>query len=105
CRDEPNPDNSEIQGCVAVINTENHTLVKKIFGVGHAPHGISIDRSGQRIFVSSENLGGKDEVPHPIEGISGPSGKYHLIDMGTLEVVKEMERQLGIFPSGLVISD
>jgi DNA-binding beta-propeller fold protein YncE len=105
CRDEPHPTKADFLGCISVIDTENMTEVKKVFDVGHSPHGVSVDRSRNRVFVSSENPGGIDPLRYSVAGLSGPRGKYHIIDMNTLTVILEEERELAIFPNALIVND
>ena len=105
CRSEENvAEQGDIQGCLAVIDAENLTLVDKIFQVGHRPHGVSVDVNGRRVFVSSENSGGIDTPHHPLEGTTGPPGKYTVVDILTLKVLKDEETEIAIFPNALVVS-
>ena len=105
CRSEENfPQQGSIQGCLSVIDTENLTLEKNIYNVGHRPHGVSVDTKRNRVFVSSENSGGVDVLHHPLDGTSGPPGKYNVVDIQTLTVLRDEETEIAVFPNALVVS-
>lgn len=106
CRDEVNPPKyGSILGCVSVIDVNELSWVKNIYGLGHRPHGVSVAAQGRKLFVSSENVGGVDPPHHPLDGTSGPPGKYHIVDLNTLEVLPDSETEIAVFPNALVVRE
>lgn len=106
CRNEENfSEQGSLQGCVSVIDVGNLSFVKNIYRVGHRPHGVGVDISGKRLFISSENTGGVDELHHPLEGNTQPPGKYNVVNIETLTVLSDEETEVAEFPNALVITD
>lgn len=118
CRDEPNPSKVlvpddhghgggtvELKGCISVIDMSTNQNLKNILNVGHQPHGISLSKSMNRLYVSSENQGGIDPPHHPTTGTDGALGKYNVIDLQTLESLPDLETDIAVFPNALVVSD
>lgn len=93
-----------IKGCVSAIDVATLTEVKRIFGLGQRPHGVGIAPGRRQLYVTSENVGGEDPPHHVIDGISGPPGKYYIVDLTTLEVITDSETEIGVFPNALVVS-
>lgn len=94
-----------IRGCIVVINTETLTLEKKIYNVGHRPHGLKVDKKHNRLYVSSENSGGVDVPHHPTQGTHSPPGKFNVVDLATLSVLFDMETDIAEFPSSVEVAE
>ncbi len=90
-----------IRGCVAVINTETMTLEKKIYHLGHRPHGLKLDKKHNYLFVSSENTAGVDPPHHPTQGTTDPPGKVNTVDLNTLEAIHSLETDVAGFPTSV----
>lgn len=103
-REENFPEQGALQGCISVIDVETLTWEKNIYRVGQRPHGVSVDIIGRRLYVSSENTGGQDPPHHPLEGNTFPPGKYNVIDLNTLEVLRDEETEVAEFPNALVVT-
>lgn len=93
-----------IRGCVVVINSDNFTVEKKIYGLGHRPHGVKIDKKHNFLFVSSENIGGIDSPHHPTQGVSYPPGKLVKVDLGSLNVLKDSYIDVAEFPTSVEVT-
>ncbi|MFN0204300.1 MAG: YncE family protein, partial [Bacteroidia bacterium] len=93
-----------ITGCIQVIDVATNTSIKKIYQVGHRPHGIRIDGVNRKLYVSSENTGGVD-VPHHQPSGTNPPGKYAVIDLNTLETIPSMQTDIAEFPTSLCVSN
>lgn len=98
------PDQGSIRGCVSVINAEALSFERFIYRLGHRPHGVGVDVSNRRLYVSSENTGGIDPPHHPLDG-TGPPGKYNVVDLNTLEIITDMETEVAVYPNALIISE
>ncbi|MDX2246634.1 MAG: beta-propeller fold lactonase family protein [Bacteroidia bacterium] len=106
CRNQESfAEQGSLQGCISVIDVGSRSFVQNIYRVGHRPHGVSVDVAGRRLYVSSENTGGVDELHHPLQGNSQPPGKYNVIDLNTLRVLRNRETQVAEFPNALVVSE
>lgn len=105
CANEENQaEQGALKGCVSVLDMENMTFVQNIYRLGHRPHGVRVDVRRRRLYVSSENVGGVDPPHHPTND-AGPPGKYNVVDLHTLEVLKEMETEIAVFPNALEVSE
>lgn len=106
CRDEENATvQGEQKGCVSVIDAENLSFVKNIFNVGNIPHGIGVSQTRNWVIVSSENSNALDSAHHPVDGLTGPPGKYNIIDIATLRVLPDQEREIAVFPNATVVTE
>lgn len=106
CRDEENfSEQGSLQGCVSVIDVGNMSFKQNIYNLGHRPHGVSVSVKGRKVYVSSENTGGADPGHHPVEGGGGPPGKYNVIDLNTLEVLKDEETEIATIPNATAITE
>lgn len=94
-----------MRGCVSVIDAQNLTFIQNIYGLGHRPHGIMVAPQKRLLYVSSENTGGFDPPHHPTQGTSYPPGKYNVVDLNTLEVIREMETEVAEYPTSLTVSE
>ncbi|MEZ4826266.1 MAG: hypothetical protein R3C61_08225 [Bacteroidia bacterium] len=106
CRNQESfADQGSLQGCVSVIDVARLSFVKNIYRVGHRPHGVGIDVKRRRLYISSENTGGVDELHHPLQGNSQPPGKYNVVDLNSLNVLRTMETEIAEFPNALIVSE
>ncbi|MEZ4774385.1 MAG: beta-propeller fold lactonase family protein [Bacteroidia bacterium] len=106
CRNQENfAEQGSLQGCVSVIDVGNRSFVQNIYRVGHRPHGVGVDITNRRLYISSENTGGVDELHHPLQGNSQPPGKYNMVDLNTLLVLRNQETEIAEFPNALVVSE
>lgn len=106
CRDEENATlQGAEKGCISVIDTENLNFVKNIFRAGNVPHGIGISTTRNWLIVSSENNNGAAAPHHPVDGYTGPPGKYNIIDIATLKVLEDEEREISVFPNATVVTE
>lgn len=94
-----------IRGCVAVINTETMVVDKKIYGLGHRPHGLKLDKTHNYLFVSSENTGGIDPPHHPTQGVTYPPGKAVKVDLSTLTVVLNSFIDVASYPTSVEVTE
>ncbi|MEM7368217.1 MAG: hypothetical protein AAF587_06410 [Bacteroidota bacterium] len=105
CAKEENfSEQGALEGCISVIDVANLVWERNIYRVGQRPHGVSVDVVGRRLYVSSENTGGQDPPHHPLEGNTFPPGKYNVIDLNTLEVLRDEETEVAEFPNALVVT-
>ena len=108
CAKEENfSEQGSMRGCVTLIDADNLVHIQEIFRLGHRPHGIGISQDRDLLFVSSENNGNGNEDPphHFIEGLAGTPGKYNIVDLQSLTLLREEETEIGVFPNALVIID
>ena len=106
CRDEENfSRQGSMQGCVTVIDAANLSFIENIYRLGHRPHGVAVSSTNRKLYVSTENTGGIDPPHHPIEGSSGPPGKYNVVDLETLEVLPDYETEIAVFPNALIVNE
>ncbi|MEM6264679.1 MAG: hypothetical protein AAGI38_19360 [Bacteroidota bacterium] len=106
CGNEENfAEQGSLKGCVTVLNVASLTVEKNIFRIGQRPHGIRVDPERRRLYVSTENNGGKDPPHHfvPGRGTLQP-GKFHVIDLNTLEVIQELDTDLAFRPNQIAIT-
>lgn len=104
CANEENASQQgSLKGCVSVIDMKTNSFVQNIYQLGHRPHGISVDANARLMYVSSENVGGVDPPHHPT-GDAGPPGKYNVVDLNSLTVLKNMETEVAVFPNALVVN-
>ncbi len=108
CANEENfSQQGSMRGCVSVIDIETLSNIGNIYRLGHRPHGISISISKRLLYVSSENNGSGNEDPphHYIEGTEGVPGKYNVVDLQTLKVIRGMETEIAVYPNALIVND
>ncbi|MEM6631333.1 MAG: hypothetical protein AAF694_16755 [Bacteroidota bacterium] len=108
CAKEENfSEQGSMRGCVSVIDAVGLSKIREIYRLGHRPHGIGISKDRRLLFVSSENNGNGNEDPphHFIEGLAGTPGKYNVVDLQTLGLLREEETEIGVFPNALVVID
>ncbi len=108
CANEENfPEQGSMRGCVTVIDVSSLNAISNIYRLGHRPHGISVSPNNRLLYVSSENNGSGNEDPphHFIEGAEGRPGKYNVVDLQTLEVIREMETEIAVFPNALIVNE
>ena len=108
CAKEENfSEQGSMRGCVSVIDAENLIFIQNIYRLGHRPHGIGLSSERNLLFVSSENNGAGSEDPphHFLEGISGTPGKYNLVDLTNLQLLRDEETEIGVFPNALVVTE
>ena len=108
CAKEENfSEQGSMRGCVSVLDADNLVPIQEIYRLGHRPHGIGISQERGLLFVSSENNGNGNEDPphHFIEGLAGTPGKYNVVDLQSLTLLREEETEIGVFPNALVIID
>lgn len=92
-----------IRGCIVVINTETMTVEKKIYGLGHRPHGLKIDKKHNYLFVSTENTGGIDPPHHPTQGAKYPPGKAVRVNLNSLNVVMHSHVDVASYPTSVEV--
>jgi len=98
-------DQGSLKGCVSVVDMDNLTFIKNIYQLGHRPHGVSVDYTNRRLYVASENVGGVDPPHHPVQGTAYPPGKFHVVDLNTLEPIADMETEVAEFPNALIVAE
>jgi len=91
------------KGSVMVIDPASFTLVRHIARVGQYPHGLSVDPNTNRLYITSENLGGVDPPHHFVPGMSGSPGHVNLVDLNTFQVLINDRIEIAIYPTGTAI--
>lgn len=106
CAKEENvAEQGSMRGCVSVIDANSLSFVQNIYRLGHRPHGIGVSPGKRQLFVSSENNGrGSEDPPHHfVQGIGGTPGKYNIVDLNSLQILREEETEIAVFPNALVV--
>ena len=91
-------------GCVSVIDLDRLEEIKRIYEVGHQPHGIALDAKRGRLYVTSENIGGKDALRRHKRGLGGWPGKLHSIDIASLEVIEGQGLEIALYPNACALT-
>ncbi|MEL6591234.1 MAG: YncE family protein, partial [Bacteroidota bacterium] len=106
CRDEVNQAaQGDWLGALSVLNTNDLSLIKNVYGVGHVPHGVAFSASNSSIIVNSENIAGLIPSTNPTLGRPGPPGQYVKVDAFSLLVVEGTERQMAVLPNACVVTE
>lgn len=75
------------RGSIAVIDHATNTLVTKIFA-GFQSHGLVVDDAKNLVYVANRNTSTKGPAPHHSSSCGGRNGNLTIIDMVTLQLVK-----------------
>lgn len=97
--------NGPLLGCISVfqVGDDNFNWIKNIYGVGHKPHGIDIDRKRRELWIFAENQGGVEH--HPIPGATYQQGTYAVVNIDNLKPVLAHPRDIAFFPNGCVFNE
>jgi DNA-binding beta-propeller fold protein YncE len=94
------------QGCVSVFDVSGNQPVWRtnIYGLGHRPHGLSIDPIHRLLWVTCENQGsGSEPAHHFVEGNQAP-GLIMPVSLETLQPLYSRAVEVGVFPSAAVLA-
>jgi YVTN family beta-propeller protein len=78
------------RGSIAVIDITTNSLASTPYIYsGHQPHGISLDDSRNLVFVANRNVTTGGPAPHHSGACGGKNGYVTFIDMNTLTLLQE----------------
>lgn len=104
CANEENAaQQGDLRGCLSVVDLNSNTEIKRIFNLGHRPHGVAIDPTRRYLFVTLENIGGAVPPHHVVDGLSGPPGQYALVDLRSLLPISSATTDIAVFPNACVV--
>ena len=90
------------RGSVAVINTLTNTVEKKL-NTGYQPYGIAVDDERKIVAVVNANISSEGPGSHHSSKCGEKNGNVTFIDMNTLSPLKDVKRELAVFPFGIGI--
>ncbi len=85
------------RGSVYVIDYTTLSVVKSLF-TGYQPHGVAIDETGNKVFVSHRNVTADGPAPHHSTECAGRNGYFTTIDLNTLENIANSKREISVDP-------
>lgn len=85
-----------VKGSVSVIDLNSFTELKKV-QVGWQPHGIAVDEKKQLVYVANRNVSG-GIAPHHPTACAGKNGYLSVIDLNTLDYIRDYKPELSVDP-------
>ena len=91
------------RGSVYVIDYNTNAIVAKIY-TGHQPHGIAVDDTAGRVYISNRNVSADGPAPHHSSVCGGRNGYITAIDLQTLTLVPDFKSEVSVDPYGMGIT-
>ncbi len=92
------------RGSIYVINYLTNSVVAKVY-TGHQPHGIMVDETNGRVYVTNRNVISGGPAPHHAASCNGRNGYVTAIDLNTLELVSGFKAEVSVDPYGYSITN
>jgi YVTN family beta-propeller protein len=86
------------KGSVYVIDYNTHQIVRRIDGPFWQPHGITVDDRAGIVYVISANQSENGIPPHHVSACAGRNGWYTLVDLNTLQPLRNTRYELSVYP-------
>lgn len=88
---------------ISVINYQTNTFIKNIYA-GYQSHGIAVDETNNRVYVTNRNVNSSGPAPHHSSVCGGRNGNITAIDLNTLELVPGFKTEVSVDPYGIGIT-
>lgn len=90
-----------MRGSVSVIDINTMTETTKL-RAGWQPHGISVDRKKNYLYVANRNVSG-GPAPHHSSNCGGSNGNLSVFDLNTLQKITNYKPELSVDPYSVVV--
>ena len=91
-----------VKGSIVAINYVNHTLVSTIKS-GYQPHGLCADDAQDILYIINRNISSNGPAPHHASFCGGRNGYYQFINMNSLKLIENSNRELSTDPYSISI--
>lgn len=91
------------RGSVYVIDYNTNSIVAKVH-TGHQPHGIMVDETHGRVYITNRNVTTGGPAPHHASLCSGRNGNVTAIDLNTLQLISDFKAEVSVDPYGYSIT-
>ncbi len=91
---------------VSCMEASNPDPQKKsyISVIGYQSHGIAVDETNNRVYVTNRNVNSNGPAPHHSSVCGGRNGNITAIDLNTLELVPGFKTEVSVDPYGIGIT-
>lgn len=104
CENDPT-NNPQYVGSVYVINYQTLEVVKVLQNNFAKPHGIGVDDKNNLLIIPSRNINPTGPTPHHTSVCGGRNGYVQLVDLNTLEFIKNYKAEVSVDPYEVAIKN
>lgn len=83
------------RGALVVIDLQTNNIIKRI-NIGYQPYGISVNEKQNTVAIVNANISGPKT--HHVSGCGQKLGNLSFIDLSTLNILNDKQRELAVYP-------
>lgn len=91
------------RGSIYIINYNTMQVVGSVYA-GHQSHGVAVDDTYNRVYITNRNVTSGGPAPHHSSLCAGRNGYVTAIDLNSLQLIPDFKAEVSVDPYGVGIT-